>query len=283
MLCSGAGKGLVVLEALYMLKLRADSWHTFNEIFRLLNDNFATSYQLTYQGLKSPLIFQRRKSPGIAGRRGRRAYLYRIPHPDEIKAEYGSGLPHSPTDTLQKADLQSLTSYRLALHRELFIRRFIDNRGRGFDMSRKLMAERLGVSTRTVRSYDKRLDFSHTPNHRETPVDWTNWHTLPRYKNQYDSDGRRLASKKWLKVYRYTDNSVRLLPLVRYLAYQALSKDCQVYTVERLPNTYYPYQRADLSGFSGDDVVSCYLADLEAKNSAGFYQAKDGGWFYQRE
>ena len=283
MLRQGSKKGLVVLEGLYMLCFTVDTWMTFDQIHRVCRDNFGMSYQLVYKGLRDGLIFQRRKAEGVAGRRGSRPYLYRIPHPDELIAEFKLEQKYSPHDALKKEDLKSVSAYRKALHRQLFIRKWLDNQAKGFVMSRKLMAERLGVSVRTVRTYDKQLGFSNDPNYKEVPITKNNWFKLPRFKDKFDDRGKRLPSKVWLKTFNPNNQEHRNLPCVRYLAYKALSEGKQVYKVERLVNTYYPYQKPDLSQFDSWDALSHYDAEKDARNKAGFYEHQNGGWYYQRE
>ena len=283
LLQAGIGKSLVVVEGLYMLSLKADTWLTFNQIYRLCRDNFGMSYQLVYKGLQYGLIFQRRKAQGIAGKRGPRPYLYRLPHPDELIAEFNAGKKRSPHDELQKTDLKSVTTYRRALHRQLFIRKWLESKAKGFVMSRKLMAERLGVSVRTVRTYDKQLKHSNDPNYKEVPITKENWFRLPRYKDKFDISGKRLPSKVWLTVQGYEDQIAKNLPCVRYLAYKALNEGKSVHMVERLPNTYYPYPKPDLSQVESWDALSEYYIERDTRNAAGFFEDHDGGWYYQRE
>lgn len=283
MLGAGFAKSLVVLEGLYMLCLDANTWLTFDQIYRLCRDNFGMSYQLVYQGLRQGLIFQRRKAERLPHQRGARPFLYRLPHPDELKAEFNiSVYGHSPHDELQKEDLKTVTTYRRALHRELFIRKWIDNQNEGFVMSRQLMADRLGISVRTVRTYDKQLGHSSEPNYKEEEITADNWHTLPRYKDKFDADGKRLPSKIWLKTIQYGDDDYRTLPFVRYLAYQELNAGRTVWAVERLPNTYYPYQKPDRQQFD-HDVVGHWFAEKEARQAAGFFKNHDGRWVYRRD
>ena len=283
MLQAKVAHSLVVLEGLYMLSFKAHTWMTFDQIHRICRDNFGMSYQLVYKGLRNNLVFQRRKAEGIANRRGSRPYLYRIPHPDELIAEFDIGNKYSPHDDLKKEDLKSVSSYRKALHRQLFIRKWIESQAMGFIMSRKLMAERLGVSVRTVRTYDKQLGFSNEPNYKEVPITRNNWFKLPRFKDKFDDSGKRLPSKIWLKTFNPDNQEYRNLPCVRYLAYKALNENKLVHIVERLANTYYPYQKPDLSQFDSWDALSHYYAEKDARNKAGFYEHQDGGWYYQRE
>jgi len=277
MLGAGVSKCLLVLEGLYMLKFTAETWLTFDEIFRLCRDNFSMSHRLVYGGLRNKQIFQRRKAITTAGQRGRPPYLYRLPHPDELIAEFAPDMRYSPHDTLSKSDLRSVKAYRLGLHRMMFRRKWLDNNGDGFVMSRKLMAERLNVSVRTIRTYDKELGHSNTPNYKEVPITRDNWHRLPRYKDKYAPDGKRLPSKVWLKTIE--NGRWRNLPYVRYLAYRALQAGNYIVAVERLPNTYYPYQKQHLADYD-DDVISYYFAEIDAQESAGFYRDRNA-WVYR--
>lgn len=271
-------KSLVLLEGLYMLRLESGTWLTFDEIYRLCRDNFGMSRRLIYEGLLVWKIFQRRKARGKANQRGARPYLYRIPHPDELVAEFAPTMRYSPHDPLKKSDLKSVKAYRLALHRMMFRRKWLENKGQGFVMSRKLMAERLGVSVRTVRAYDKELNHSNTPNYKEVPITAENWFKLPRYKDKFDLNGKRLPSRIWLKTVE--NGTWRNLPYVRYLAYRALQAGQYIVAVERLPNTYYPYQIQDSRDYD-DDVIAHYLAECHAKESAGFFQKNDNTWVYR--
>lgn len=283
MLKIGAGKALMIVEAAHRLKLKPTSWYTFDQLHRLCRDNFKMSRQLVYEGLQYRLVFQRRKDEGVAGRRGARPYLYRIPFIGELIAEFAPYLKETPADELHSNDLRSLKSYRKGLHRELYIRKWLENGGRGFKMYRALMAERLGVSVRTIRTYDKELKFSSEANYKETQVRWDTWQSLPRYKDRYNPDGTKQPRKRWLRAVKWEADDVRHYPLVRYLAFRALAEKYDVYVVEREANTYYPYQKPDLSRFDGSQVLAMMDAERAARNAANIYQANDGKWFYQRE
>lgn len=275
-------KALVVLEGLYHLKYEAETWLTFKQIRQLLEDNFGTSFRLTYEGLQQRLVFQRRKASATARGRGRPSYLYRIPSPLELKAEFAPD-SHSPTDTLTKADLQSVHTYKLALHREKGIRLFIKNGGRGYQMYRDLQADSLNLSTRTIRTYDKILGFSAEANYKETRISWNDWHKLPRYKSAYSSTGQKLPSRTWLKAVNWDTGEVEIMPCVAYLAYAKLNENKAVYTVEREANTYYPYQRPNKADLGDIDVIDYYYLDMEARAEAGFYRDGNGDWFHQLE
>lgn len=282
MLQQGYGKALLLIEALYQLKFRADIWLTYDQILRILQINYAISQKQVYYGLKQGLVFQHRKAARRPHQRGATPHEYRIPFPTELEAEFAPGQANTPTDLIQKSDLKNLTTYRLALHREMHIRKYCKE-GKGFDMSRALQADRLGVSKRTIRTYEKRLGFSNVPNFNEQVIDQSNWNSLPRYRIKYTPDGKAIASKQWLRIVDGETGIARSYPLVRFLAYKGLKEGHLVYKVERLANTYYPYQRPKEADFDPSDPVAYYVADMAARRAAGLYEDSDGNWYYRRE
>lgn len=281
---SGEAKGLVVLEGLYYLKYDFGSWLTFDQIYRQLRDNFGCSYRLVYEGLQARMLFQRRKASANAHQRGARPYLYRVPRPAELRAHFTPDGQPTPSDPLQKSDLKNVTSYRMALHRELYIRKWSDNGGKGFKMYRGLQADRLGVSTRTIRTYDKKLGFSYEANFVEKRIYWKDWDKLPRYKDAFDAQGKKLPSRKWLRIVDWNhDGFEKIVPYVAYMAYEGLRNDCAVYEVSREANTYYPYLRPDPKQYEGGVWnVDFYMEEKAALEAAGFYR-EDHRWVYQRE
>lgn len=283
LLQGGYEKALLVIEGMYYLKYAGDTWLSCEQIYRLLSDNFGMSFRLVYEGLRSSFIFQRRKAGGRANQRGARPYLYRLPYPEELQAEFAPDLDYTPHDELQREDLKSVKSYLMALHRELVIRMWVDNGGKGVEMHRDFQADRINRSVRTIRSYEKELNFSNTPNFDKKVINWENWDSLPRYKNKYDFNGKRLPSRKWLEAVDWKTGEVRVLPHVKYLAYVALKAGLEVYELERQANTYYPYQKPDTSQFESTWDINYYYAELEARRAAGLYQKSDGSWYHQRE
>lgn len=278
----GDAKGLVVLEGLYHLKYRAEKWLTFDQIYRLLSDNFGCSFRLVYEGLQSRLIFNRRKDKPKAHQRGARPYLYRIPSPAELRAEFAPNADPTPSDSLRKEDLKSVSAYRTGLHREFRYRKWLDNDYKGFKIYRDVEADRLNVSKRTVRTYDKKLGFSYEENYIEKRIYWQDWDKLPRYKQSFDNAGKAIPSRKWLKVIDWLSGQETNMPYVAYLAYINLKEGLAVYEMERDANTYYPYKRPKKAEFKGD-VADFYYAECEAIEEAGFRRDSDGRWYHPRE
>ena len=281
LLRSNMGKALLVFEALSLLGFSGETWLTFDEIFALLQEHCGTSSNLVREGLLIGSIFQRRRSKAT-GKRGQRPYLYRLPHRDELICEFAPGTEHVPSDPLTLADLQSVATLRRALHRELYIRKWLENEGQGFSMSRGLQADRLGISPRSIRRYDKQLGFSSRPNFKQVEVTYANCDRLPRYAMRFDDAGNLMPRKQWLQIEDWRTGEVRALPLVRYLAFRSLEDGYQVHMVERLPNTYFPYQlpQGEPQGHWDTDY---YFKEQAAIAEAGFVRSLKDGWEYQRE
>lgn len=273
-------KALVVLEGLYALGYQANEWFSRQHITSVCREEFGMSDKLVWQALQVSHVFQKRKAPGKKNQSGPRPYLFRIPSPLELQAEFAPEAVDTPSDILHFSDLKNLTTYRMGLHRELFIRLWLDNDGEGFEMARGLMADRLGVSERTIRTYDQKLGHSSMPNYNQREIGWHNWNSLPRYKNKYDAEGKHLPSKKFLKVVDVLKGYEYALPLVRFLGYQALREGCQVFEMERLVNTYYPYAHPNPKKYDGGAYSVDYYYDLKAgREAAGFFQ-HNNEWAY---
>jgi len=281
LLGSGMGKALIVVEALYLLGFSSETWLTFDEIHTLLQEHCGTSSKSVREGLLIGSVFQRRRSKAT-GKRGQRPYLYRLPHRDELICEFAPGTEHVPSDPLELSDLKNLTTLRLGLHRELYIRKWLDNKGRGFTMARGLQADRLGVSPRSIRRYDKKLGFSSRPNFKQVEVTYDNCDHLPRYAKRFDEAGNVTPRKQWLQIENWRTGEVRSLPLVRYLAFRSLGDGYQVHMVERLPNTYFPYQLPEGEP-QGNWDTDYYFKEQAAIAKAGFVHSFREGWKYKRK
>jgi len=289
MLQQGHGKALVVLEGLFMKGLQQsehpnyERWYTTKDIITQLKYFCGMSETLVREGLNDVLVFQRRvKASEGRNQRGRPPYEYRLPLLKELLAEFAYGLMWTPGDELVKEDLVSLRDYRMALHREMVIRNW-EEKG-GFEMYRDLMADRLGVSKRTIRNYDNFMGFVWQANFVGRRITFRNWVNLPRYKHRYDENGKRLPSRHWLRIYDPVRGQFYHRPNVRYLAWEALEKGHDVELVHRGANTYYPYGRPCQSEFNGEyGDMQWVMQNIQAIEDAGFVQSANGQWHHQRE
>ena len=273
-------KALLLVEGLYHLKVAPEGWFTFQQIYNLLANNFGMSERLVREGLRDAQVFQRRKSQPQPGQRGAPPHLHRVPTLLELIATFAPQAENTPSDSLIKSDLKNVTAYKMALYHLSIARNWCENGGKGVTTYRAFQADRLNISIRTLRTYDKLLGHTVEANYKETQITGYDLHKLPRYKDKYGSDGKRLPSRRWLRVVEQREGLkiVTNYPLVHYLAWDALRQEKQVYVVERLANTYYPFTLPDVAGLG---QVDGYFAKRSAARAAGFQERGDA-WKYQR-
>lgn len=272
-------KALLVVEGLYHLKIAPEGWFTFKQIYGVLANNFGMSERLVRDGLRDAQVFQRRKVE--LSKRGARPYLHRVPTLLELIATFAPKAENTPSDTLLKTDLKNIKTYKMALYHLGIARNWCENGGKGVTTYRAFQADRLNISIRTLRTYDKLLGHTVEANYKETQITSYDLHKLPRYKEKFGPDGKRLPSRQWLRVVERREGLeiVTNYPLVHYLAWDALRQEKKVYIVERLANTYYPFTLPDVTGLG---QVDSYLAKRFAARAAGFQERGDT-WKYQRE
>jgi hypothetical protein len=97
------------------------------------------------------------------------------------------------SDPLHLADFASLRVYRVALHREFIARQQEQNAGHPVSFSRKLLAERLGVSNPTSRAYDKLAGVEVEPHIETEELSGEDLDQLPRHRP-------RKWGKRWLQA-----------------------------------------------------------------------------------
>ncbi|NWF67945.1 MAG: bifunctional DNA primase/polymerase [Chloroflexi bacterium] len=151
-------------------------------------------------------------------KRGRTPRVYRVPSDDELYLLLG--VPRSQSDPLTIDDLRSAQRYRMALHRSLLERR-------PGEYARGWLAQRLGVSARTVQRYNRTLQVQVTPVYGYLPLTWANVETLPLAQTR-----QRVTSGRWLQ-----DSAGKRYPALRPLAYRLLKSAAPLY-LRRLPNHY---------------------------------------------
>jgi Bifunctional DNA primase/polymerase, N-terminal len=101
---------------------------------------------------------------------GRKPLVYVMPTNSELCHQLG--VRFSVSDPIQPDDLSSAKKTRQATHRELIKRR-------PGQYSRRWLAERLGVSVRTVQRYDMELHVRVQPMFHEQPITWETLDTIP--------------------------------------------------------------------------------------------------------
>lgn len=104
-------------------------------------------------------------------KRGRPTKTYTLPDVTDLCTVLNVEI--TACDKLELADLKSAKAYRVGMQRALVARR--ENQ----PMSRKWAAERLGISVRTVYSYDEPAGIEPIINELVTPISWQNVKMIP--------------------------------------------------------------------------------------------------------
>lgn len=270
MLAAGAGKSLLVAELLYCVGVSSEVWLTRSQIERIARDNAGMSTKTVIAGLQDKTVFDRRNVSTSRGA-GRPTLEYRVPTVTELEAEYAPGV-QSPSDPITPADCKNLKTYRMALHHRMARRLWVESNGRGFRMSRGLMAARLAVTTKTIIAYDYELGHTAEKNLLEREITEQNWSSLPRFRSKNE-----LAGRRWLQVRDWRTGQVDDMPRVRYLAYKGVFSGKQVFEVEQQINTYHPFPMPDKRDYGSGFGTAWYIAWQSAAENAGF-RHQENGW-----
>lgn len=242
-----APKAAFLLDALYFHGISPGSYLKESEIHAILG----VSRRLVYSGLRT-IFFHRRKDPNHSGR-GRKAYEYRIPESIQVvfelelsgamtleQAPYSGRLrassPQKNTDMLlgisdglYQEDFQTLKTYRLGLERELILAHRFNN---GLEIARERRAERLGISARTSREYDKILGTGIEAQFERIELKNKDWKRAPREVGE--------KRPEWIEVYEPGVFKPRTMPYLQFLCWKYLKLGYKVVKVRRLFNRYHP-------------------------------------------
>lgn len=205
-------------------------WHTVTELAAIL----PCSTTLIRQGLSHQSVFSSR--PRATGKRGRPHIEYQLNDFASLQYHYGghwhaaNGTKYPPRiDHLPEWAFSSLRSYRLALHRE-FLMRNSAHGAEWFSASQSFMADRLGISPRTIRRYHQEIK----PEVQEQ-LEITR---LPRAEIAPDHS----PGHTWIEVGSYTQIATRdplkRMPFCRDAAQYALNRGWPLWTVRRRANKY---------------------------------------------
>jgi hypothetical protein len=217
MLSLGKGEIALLMDAMLFCGFKPGRRYTRQQVETALQDNGITaSAGLIWRALSS-LVFRR---DYLIKARGRPQVLYRMPFPDELRAEYNVQ-EWLATDTLVATDFSSLKTYRLALHRELIKRR-------PGEYSRARLAGRLGIGKRTTANYDKLLGVTVAQQFRETRL-WD--------RNFAGMVAEATPGKSWLKVVEPYTGEARKMP-AKVGIFHKLFIDNYIYLVTQKPNYY---------------------------------------------
>lgn len=156
--------------------------------------------------------------------RGRRLqFFFLVPSPEALCDQLS--LPIQSWDNLSTKDLSSAAAYRRALHREFIARNQPEQ-------SMKWHAQRLQVSTRTIRRYNHTLNVQKTPIYGYSPLSWQNVDT-PDYYSPVEKNlsGRQRTPGRWLQR---ADG--RRFPAIKGIALRELAAGAAVIACRQLPS-----------------------------------------------
>ncbi len=215
------GEAALVLDVFLLCGYLPNKSSTYQKILKKLAEHgFTLGRGLIRRALASGVF----KMVAIYnGKQGRPELLYFMPDIMDLVKRYAGGKMVA-MDTLLNADLVNLKKYRQGLYRE-FIRR-----APGI-YSRRFLAERLGISSRTTRNYDPEVNVYAI-------------RRLSRQDLRFYSDWREmiLRGKRGLNWLRIEWNDGRYLdgPLMCGVAEAYMWKpDSKVYFVTQLCNRYF--------------------------------------------
>lgn len=228
----GQGEAALVIDALLYCGFTAGKAFTFQKAVAKLGElGFSTSTALVRRGLNSGVFAAERLQTQRAGRPTK---IYTMPEVSALAKAYANGAI-SAADPLEIIDMHSLTRYRQALHRE-FIRRAPGIYSRAF------LGQRLGVSERTTRNYDRRVGIRAIRRLSKENLLW-----FPDWQEKVASGTHGL---NWLRVC-YEDGRFFDAPLVVGIALRHMWKaDVQgVYFVTQRCNRYVYAPDADWADY----------------------------------
>ncbi len=160
-------------------------------------------------------FFVTEKKSGMK-KKGGQQRVYKMPH---IKDLYKLlGVKPSSSDPLTRDDLQSAHQTRMALHRELIKRR-------PGEYSRRWLANRLGVSRRTINTYNQRIPIHTRPTYQETNLSWVSIDKLLGDEALEGAFIETLTGKKY--------------PALRSVASHLLAKGTFIRLKQRASNLYW--------------------------------------------
>ncbi len=128
------------------------------------------------------------------------------------------GVKSSGSDPLTRDDLRSAHQTRMALHRELIKRR-------PGEYSRRWLANRLGVSRRTINTYNHRIPIHTRPTYHESSLSWTTIDNLLGDEALAGAFIETLMGKKY--------------PALRSIAAHLLAKGTYIRLKQRATNLYW--------------------------------------------
>lgn len=246
---AGHGATLVVLEACHRLGLLNRQYISQARLIEELGAAYGISRNTILKALSHPAI---QHAVERTGRRGRPPMLHKLP---TIKAlmrryigthEWWRG--QAVSDPLPDTAFSSPREHRKAMHEAYILRLWFNAGKEAFQNTMQFLADRLGVSRRTIRAYNKDLNIQVTPEYIEEEVQsGHDWNYLPL---KLGEDRRQFLTVELPNgdMLRKADGSVRRFPAVRAVAAKIKGNlidgiDCgRLWLIEQRANYYAPPQ-----------------------------------------
>lgn len=229
LIAGGIIKGAFMLDAMYFHGVE-DRWLTVADLCGILQE---TSETLIRQALNETAVFMSR--PIKTGKRGRPTLEYRAKPIDQLTVWWAGaprkiGAPLPRIDALPETAFTSIKSYRLELHAE-FLRRNSLQGSVWYQASQAFMAQRIGVSPRTLRRYHEIIQ----PEIKET-------YEVSRIKADQLPEAATDHRPMWLEIGSLSQivnrQPTRRIPATRPAALWALANGYQIHLVRRKANRY---------------------------------------------
>jgi hypothetical protein len=249
LLQGGQGEAALVIDALLLCGFTAGKVFIFQKaVGKLVELGFTTSRALVRRALNSSVFISQRLQTQRAGRPTK---VYHMPAVEGLVKQYANNAM-SAADPLEIKDMQSLTHYRQALHRE-FIRRAPGIYSRAF------LGQRLGVSERTTRNYDRRVGIRAIRRLSKENLLW-----LPDWQKKVQSGKPGL---NWLRIC-YKDGRFFDAPLMVGIALRHLWK-------ASVQGVYFVTQRCNRYVYAPDDDWADYLYLYAHDDERAFADSSD--------
>lgn len=214
------GKAALVLDACYAANLDRDHVYKVKDLIEIFNQ---TSERLVREGCKDKLF---RPHSGLPNG-GRPPLQILLPYPNEVDRRLVVVARRDRRDPLPNSAFANLRSYRAAIHKAMVDRLAKDNDG-AFRLGRAAMSSRLGVSSKTVRSYEKLTGVlvQQIVNSKQLKLseDWG----LPSIK---------ASNHRWLQAV-LPCGSIESYPAVQAIAAKLLKDGCTVHLMTQCTNAY---------------------------------------------
>jgi hypothetical protein len=220
----------IVIDACLALGIPSGEWFTLEELWQRLS-GVGFSYNLLRDALGNHRIFK----IGVLrnGRAGRDPHTYQIPSVSRLFAEWVNPAKwyRAVTDVLPIQALQSPKMYLAHLHKALIHRTFTDHDSRPVSLTRGFMASRLGVTTKTLRNYEKLFPQIHVTQVFE--------YTELIVGGDWELPAERDPSNGGTFLYAFDDEgNERHAPAIRAVAAQLVRDGWTVYRMTQKPNLY---------------------------------------------